>query len=258
MSNFDTDDVICLSFDVEWAAPDVVADVVAALDERGLRATFFCTHAGVDVPGHERGIHPNFRRGGDTVAALEKEIGRAAFGALDERQLFTQIIEHTRRFCPEAVGVRTHSLFFELLMLPAFEELGLAYDSSYLLPLQPHLSPFSAMWGVTELPIYYMDHLDLVNGLTEFRLDDLKLERPGMKVFNFHPQLFFLNAAEDAHYQDSKVDYRDVDALAARRYTGRGLRDLTLDLLDELAARDIPPVTLLELAESWTAAREVN
>jgi hypothetical protein len=251
VAEFDIDNAVCLSFDVEWAAPEVIADIVTALDERSLRATFFCTHEGIEVPGHERGIHPNFRRGGDTLAALELELGLPKFSTLSEQELFSLVINHTLKFCPEAQGVRTHSLFFELLILPAIKEAGLKYDSSYLLPFQPHLRPFDAMWNVTELPIYYMDHLDLVNGLTSFDLTELKADSQGMKIFNFHPQLFFLNSPDDAHYQKSKPNYNDAELLLKQRHKGKGVRNLTLDLLDHLAVRDDPPVTMLELANAW-------
>lgn len=36
-----------ISIDVEWAHPEVLADVVRLLDEREIRATFFCTHEGI-------------------------------------------------------------------------------------------------------------------------------------------------------------------------------------------------------------------
>ena len=57
---------ICFTVDVEWAADEVLADLRGLFDQHGVRATFFVTHAGVKVPGHERGLHPNFRRDGDT------------------------------------------------------------------------------------------------------------------------------------------------------------------------------------------------
>src|SRR4051812_6288632 len=61
---------ICLTVDVEWASAAVLDDLRTLFDQHGLRATFFVTHAGVDVPGHERGLHPNFRHNGDTYRAL--------------------------------------------------------------------------------------------------------------------------------------------------------------------------------------------
>jgi len=42
--------LICLSVDEEWANPEVLADLRRLFDERGLRATFFCTQPGWSVP----------------------------------------------------------------------------------------------------------------------------------------------------------------------------------------------------------------
>ena len=53
---------ICFTVDVEWAHPAVLQDVRDLFDMHGVRATFFCTHAGIDVGPHERGLHPNYRR----------------------------------------------------------------------------------------------------------------------------------------------------------------------------------------------------
>ena len=55
---------VCFSVDVEWAAEAVVEDLCRLFREHGIAATFFVTHAGVLAPGHERGLHPNFRRDG--------------------------------------------------------------------------------------------------------------------------------------------------------------------------------------------------
>src|SRR5262249_35907583 len=60
-------DTLCFTVDVEWAAPEVLADIVRLFDTYGVKATFFVTHQGVSVPGHERGLHPNFRRGSDAA-----------------------------------------------------------------------------------------------------------------------------------------------------------------------------------------------
>jgi hypothetical protein len=244
------ENTIVLSFDVEWAGPAIVNDILAELDKRGLAGTFFCTHNGIDVPGHERALHPNFRRDGDTIRQLQKKFG-PEFDKLSDDDVIRQVLETTWNFCPEAVGLRTHSLYFELKLLAMMKQLGLDYDSSCMLPLQGHISPFSTMWGITEIPIYYMDHMDLVNGLTGFRVDDLKLDQKGLKVFNFHPTLIYLNAESDESYQKAKLDYTDPDALLKKRFTGRGTRSLFLDLLDTMASGSFKTMTMAELSIDW-------
>ncbi len=223
-------------------------DVVTALDERGLRATFFCTHEGISVPGHERALHPNFRRQGNT----QLDGASPADSELGFRQ---QIVDAVRGFCPEAVGVRAHSLFCETELLSVYRAAGLQYDSSALLPLVPGIAPFVQGRGIVELPLYYMDHWDLVEQATAFGLSDLRLDAPGLKVVGFHPNLVYLNAATERDYLDSKAHYHDPDWLRRHRRPGRGVRTLFHELLDRLASGPAPP-TLGDLNARFRATAE--
>jgi hypothetical protein len=243
-------DLVSLTIDVEWAATDVLADLVRLLDDRGLRATFFCTHDGVSVDGHERGLHPNFRWQGDTMRQMRRE-AVAQFDALGDEEIYRRVIDATRAFCPEAIGVRAHSLFYDSLLLRLYRESGLQYDSTYALPLMTGLSPFRKEFDIVELPIYYNDHFDLKAQATNFELSALRLDAPGLKVFNFHPNLVFLNAGTDAHYQESKPHYHDVKRLLATRFQGRGVRTLFLDLLDTLAEKPDRVKPLGEINRWW-------
>jgi hypothetical protein len=247
---FDDEDTICLTFDVEWASPTVISAVAEDLDKRGLSATFFCTHAGIEVPGHERAIHPNFRRDGDTIRKIRSEKS-VEFTENSDDAVFQRIIEETMHFCPEAKGVRTHSLFFELKLLNIMKSAGLEYDSSYLLPFQKQLQPFFTMSNILEIPIYYMDHLDLTNELTNFDHHELRLDQKGLKVFNFHPTLIFINAVSDNHYQSVKEHYADVDALRARRNKRKGIGTLFEELLDEISRRRIITKKIGDISDSF-------
>ena len=51
---------------------------------------------------------------------------------------------------------------------------------------------------VLELPTYYIDHSDINAGYTNFEPSALGLDRPGLKVFDFHPNTVFINAATNA------------------------------------------------------------
>jgi hypothetical protein len=242
--------VICLSVDVEWAHPEILADLVRLLDERGLRATFFCTHEGVEVPGHERALHPNFRRHGDTMRRLRGEAG-VTLDDWPDTEVYRRVVEITRAFCTEAVGVRAHSLFYESGVLPVYHRAGLRYDSSYFLPLTAGLAPVEKEFDILELPVYYIDHHDLFAHVVDFRLEALHLDRPGMKVLDFHPNLVYLNPRDEAQYLASKTHYSDPEWLRAMRYPGRGVRTLFLELLDHLATRRRPTATLAEIDAAW-------
>src|SRR3990170_798984 len=127
--NEDLTNMVCLTVDVEWASPAVLQDTVALLDERNLQATFFCTHPDINVNGHERALHPNFRRDGDILKKLYKEIGSELCDWTD-KEIYQYVIQKNKSFCPEAVGVRGHCQFFDSALLSIYQKAGLKYDSS--------------------------------------------------------------------------------------------------------------------------------
>jgi hypothetical protein len=108
---------------------------------------------------------------------------------------------------------------------------------------------------VLELPIYYMDHQDLISGCAGFRLDAMRLERPGLKVFDFQPNLVFMNARDNETYLRSKSVYHDPDGLLRLRSGGRGSRSLLLDLLGWAATHPGRTATLGEINARWRETR---
>jgi hypothetical protein len=95
---------------------------------------------------YERGLHPNYRRNGTTLQELGAGIGPAAMAEIDEGDLYRHALRSTLDFAPEAKGARSHSLFYDSLMISLYREFGLEYDSSYQLPLTPGLQP---IWNTT-------------------------------------------------------------------------------------------------------------
>src|SRR5262249_1214113 len=167
------------------------------------------THAEIDVGQHERGIHPNYRRNGDQLKLLRAQLGQNASSELDESQIYRHVIRNTLAYAPEAKGARSHSLFYDSMLMPIYGEFGLEYDSTYLIPLLDGLRPFWKEYGVLELPIYFNDHFELKTGACGFDAGRLGLHRPGLKVINLHPNMIFLNCETDARYQNSKPFYHD-------------------------------------------------
>ncbi len=193
---------ICFTVDVEWASAEVLADLRRLFDQHGVRATFFVTHAGVDLPGHERGLHPNFRRNGDTYRALRD---RGDDKILADDDIHAHVMRTTLAFAPEAKGLRTHSLYYDSTLLPLYKKLGLEYDCSYQMPFLPDLRPFWKQHDILEIPTFYGDHLDIIAGATGFAVPALGLDRPGLKVFDFHPNIVYLNASTDGGYMATKT-----------------------------------------------------
>jgi hypothetical protein len=248
-SDFDPD-TICFSVDVDWAAPAVLADLLNLFNQYGVRATFFVTHASVEVPGHERGLHPNFRRSGDTYKQL-CTIWPASFQS--DESVHAHIVSSTLAFAPEAKGVRSHSLYYDSTLLPLYQSLGLEYDCSYQMPLVAGLRPFWKPHEIVEIPTYYADHFDLLASATGFELESLALDRPGLKVFDFHPNIVFINAHNEADYLATKKFYHDPERLLAARRQGKGARTLLLSLLETVCRKGLTITTLGEVNAPWRA-----
>ena len=243
---------ICLTVDVEWACPEVLADLRSLFDARGLRATFFSTGPDLPLEGHEQGIHPNFRADGDCLKAYVAAHGLE--GLQDTGAVYRFVVAFFKAFVPEARGVRGHSLHYDSVLLDIYRRAGIVHDSSYQLPLAAELRPFWKECGILELPIFYNDYFDLKTGATGFALAGLALQRPGLKVINVHPNIAFLNAADEAFYLSTKGFYSDPQRLLAARRAGRGARDLLQDLLDEIVRRRLATATLGEVDAAWRHA----
>ena len=103
---------VCFSVDVEWAAQPVLDDVRNLFDQHGVAATFFVTHAGVSVPGHERGLHPlrfvdivqrnGYSRTGDPVQRLNGSQYPAAYEK-QRLEATTRIVLTNRSNPPDAI-----------------------------------------------------------------------------------------------------------------------------------------------------------
>jgi hypothetical protein len=241
---------ICFTVDVEWATDTVLDDVRSLFDERGVRATFFCTHPGIQVGAHERGLHPNYRRNGDQL----KQLSKTAPDLLDEGTIYRRVLGATRAFAPEAKGARSHSLYYDSLLMPLYQEFGLEYDSSYQIPLVSGLRPFWKEYNVLEIPIYFADHFELKTGACGFRASALDLAAEGLKVINLHPNMVFMNCVSDAEYQACKPFYRDADKLLKARSAKRGVRTLACELLERVALLNVPTRTLGEVNAIWRSA----
>ena len=105
--------------------------------------------------------------------------------------------------------------------------------------------------GILELPIFYNDYFDLRHAATGFNIAALHLERPGLKVLNFHPNIVYANLADPEAYRDARAFYHDPGRLLATRGTAPGPRDLLQRILDLAVAADLPTATLGEVSTAW-------
>jgi hypothetical protein len=164
----------------------------------------------IDVGIHEAAIHPNFER--------KKSPQEATMELL---QLF-----------PKARGVRSHALAISTRIFEIYAQSGLTYDSSYYM-FNKIIWPFSTVGNMLEMPIFFEDDLYFKQKeKQEFSLQNLNLESPGLKIFNFHPVHIFLNTYSMSHYLEAKEDYHIPKKLAKKRGKKPGTRNIFIELLE--------------------------
>lgn len=244
------DEIIAFTVDAEWAHDDVLADVLKIFDDHDIPITLFCTHDGIEPSGHERALHPNYRNNGDLMRRFFDEHG-AVNADVPTMDQFRYVLQHTKEYAPEAIGVRSHCLLTESGLLPVYNELGLEYESGFMMPLTAGISPAMKFYDILELPIFLNDHAELRMQATGHELSELKPGAPGLKVFTFHPNIVYLNAPNEEHYEASRPHYRDPDALLSMRHSGRGTRTMLLELLDYTVKTHGRTRTLAELNSEW-------
>lgn len=236
-------DSLCFTVDVEWAHQAVLDDLCALFDAAGISATFFVTHPGVSVPGHERGLHPNFRWRGDTGRAI-RDKDPEIFHSGDESHFYRAVVARSLEFAPEAKGLRAHSLFSDSVLAGVYRHAGLEYDCTHQMSLVENLRPFFKQRDMLEIPTFYGDHFDLMAQATGLTVAGMGLDRPGLKVLDFHPNIIFTNAPSEAFYLSTKEFYHDPERLLAVRHPGRGIRTLFMELLELASAKALPVTTV--------------
>lgn len=185
-----------LTLDMDWAPDFVIEAVAEELRSRNVRATWFVTHESSALEvlrAHanlfELGIHPNLRPA-------------SAHGA-DAEDIVTRLLS----IVPSAVSVRTHGLVQSGNLMNLFAaRTRLSRDSSTFLPEMPHLRPVTH-WceGVPflRIPFFWADDYETQKPSPAWSLARF-MDIPGLKVFDFHPLLVYLNISRLEPYEELK------------------------------------------------------
>lgn len=188
--------MICLTFDTDYMSEKSLSQFI----ERDLIAVpglstvfahdfFSClvSHENIEV-----GPHP-------TVSNLDN---------WDEHLTLLEQ-QYQRQF----VGFRSHSCVYSHMLGINLAKRGYQYISQADVPRNMEISPYRHPWGNYELPIYYMDSMELWrtendSGSTSSPFDPTVLERAisgnGLYVFDFHPIHIVLNTSSVSDYQSKK------------------------------------------------------
>ena len=220
-------DRLFLTVDIDWATDEVIADTVDLIEEAGVSATWFVTHDTPmisrlrDNPRFELGIHPNFnfllagdpRNGADCAAVIDALLS----------------------LVPEARSVRSHSMAQSSVLLNMFAERGLTHDCNTFVPEEAGIAlmPWRHWNGMVKVPYFWEDDVrclsDCASGIAELA------QRPGLKVFDFHPIHVFLNTEVLDRYEAARPHLADSAALLEQRAKDCvGTRDLLVELTEQV------------------------
>jgi len=223
-------DDLLLTLDVDWA-PDFVIDHVAELlVERGVRATWFITHSSPALQRLRRhpdlfeiGIHPNFLTG-------------STHGSDP-----TSVLKHCLDLVPEARSMRTHSLVQSTPILDlVLSTTGISTDVSLFLPRMSALRPVD-YWRrgrrLLRVPYFWEDDFEIGHPAPLWELGAVDRVGPGLKIFDFHPLLVYLNSMDLDCFEGLKrspggVRGASVEQLAPWVRQGPGPRTLFLEIAD--------------------------
>lgn len=229
---------ICLTTDIDWACDEVLLDLNAALEQRGLKATWFVTHSTsvldqLRASGYELGIHPNFN------PLLSGQSPKS----------FEDVLDTLFRIVPEAHSVRAHSTVQSSRLTAAYVSRGFTHESNILMPYdQVGLVPaWRDAEGIIKVPYAWTDDVFVSSGRTVDLIAGLRL--PGIFTVDFHPIHFFLNTVTMDEYEECRPHFEDPDYLRYRRRPAGsgGVRDQLEQLFDAIASKSIPMRTVAEI-----------
>ncbi len=206
---------IFLSFDVDWAHDEVLADTITLVENAGCAATWFVTH---DTPLLARlrenpkftlGIHPNFNP-------------LLAGGAVESSDT---VLAALMKLVPEARVVRSHSLVQSERLVDSFHAHGLTHVSNFFVPetAAPQM-PWRLWDDMVCIPHCWQDNVSM---RLHHHPQPPKRDASGVRVYDFHPIHIFLNSENIARYESARGTFQHPDALLAYRNTSmNGVRNI--------------------------------
>lgn len=216
---------IFLTFDIEWASDDILSYLLDIIEKSDIKATFFCTHKTKLLnrlrknPMIELGIHPNF----NFLLNNDTRYGKT----------INEVVEYFLKIIPESVSVRSHCLTQNASILDSLHKHGQKYDCNTLIPgaLVNDIMPWADFRkGLIRVPLTWEDD---VHCLYKWKFDiSYFLKRKGIKVFNFHPVMIFLNINNISRYQNVKKLNQDYKGLKRHRFNGIGIKNILEELIN--------------------------
>ena len=223
-----------LTFDIDWLGDEYLSVTLDLLKKYDLKATFFATHDSqllheLDSRCFEIALHPNFDKGN---------------GKYD-----LSVLQRLKEIYPQAIGTRSHTLFFSSRILSALNDCSIRYESNIFLLDHLGLHPTKRSDSVVSLPFNWSDdkHVELGREFNCTVLPDLNQD--GLNIFNFHPVHIFLNTRVQANYELAKPFFNKS------RFTEyvneeHGIQNLFIELCEKIGKEGIETGLLRDLPEN--------
>ena len=185
--------MICLTFDTDWMSAEDMAEFLEAYPDLP-RSTFFIHEASADwrPNRHEWGPHPTIDpRGPSTSPAWQDPTA-------------------------QALGIRSHSCVSSHLFSIAWASEGFLYQSNETRLFGSGSAPIRTAWGIWELPISYMDNMDMWYrrnwpGVSHVPFADdviaAALACESVYVFDFHPVHIAFNSSSPEDYARNRTSH---------------------------------------------------
>lgn len=182
---------IILTIDTDWCPSWMIEVLADKLEKKGVKATWFITNhcAGLDRlrkrnDFFELGIHPNFLTGSTH--------GKSEY----------DVMKHMKEIVPEAVSMRSHSLYqHSRLLHMAYDNFDIKFESNILMhsisSIEPVYFRVNNHNGIWRFPVFFEDDYHAMEFGANWDIGQLALNSSGLKVLMFHPALILLNANSD-------------------------------------------------------------
>ncbi len=226
--------MIALTFDTDWVQEETLVELCKNLSNNHLKATFFVTreYKYLKNPLFEINPHINFNSHYSDYKKEFLKIGKT-------------IHKKTK-------GIRNHSLYFHERLREIWRQSGIKYSINQLLPLVEDLKPFYISKSVLELPLYFLDYWYLENNQKpKFDINDLKLGKPGLKIFDFHPIHLSLNTPSLNYYQKFRHFYHKPKMIKKYSFKGRGIGSLFFDFVEYIKIKNLKTYQLQDIYKKY-------
>jgi len=247
--------LFAVTMDVDWAPDFAIEYAAEILAENGIKASWFITHSTPQLEllrkhNHlfELGIHPNFLKS-------------SSHGSDED-----SVLKQMTAIVPEARAVRTHALVQSTpLLYKIAADFGIHLDVSLFLPDTPCLQPHTLHLHnehLVRLPYFWEDDVETYNPSQSWNIASERYQVPGLKIFNFHPLLVYLNCRTMDGYEKLKKQKHlpdlTADDCAPVIERDAGTNTLLQGLIRQIKEHQGESFTVSELAALWKKKGETT